>query len=239
VFLPHGQTTVGPLDGGPPPRPPRTNNSRRSLIIVAALAGIIVLLFPGATLQARKADARPLVLIGAAERAAERDLSLRVMVSNLNRLLANRIEGQVKVILKPARKMPRRADGGPSFGVWSQRGRQIWLWEKVNRYPAAKTLAHEAMHVLDSFWLTDAQRADIMALMTPRPSKWRDRTIGRVAFPYVAFPYEVFAVYSSAATVGFDTPPYRSLYKRRIKRDKWDSLARIVLRVTDGGRRGL
>jgi hypothetical protein len=213
-------------------------NISRRILMIAALVGI-VLLFPAAALEARKADARPLVLVGAAERAAERDVSLRVMVRNLNRLLANRIEGHVKVYLKPARKMPKRADGGPSFGVWYQRGRQIWLWEKVNRYPVATTLAHEAMHVLDSFWLTDAQRADIMALMTPRPSNWRDRTVGRVAFPYVAFPYEVFAVYSSAATVGFERPPYRSLYKRKIKRDKWDRLARIVLRETDHGPRGL
>jgi hypothetical protein len=177
----------------------------------------------------------PLVPVG----AVEQDGSLMAMVSELNQLLGNRIDGQVKVILKSTAKMPGRLDGGPSFGYWRPSLRQIWLWEKVDRYPAAKTLAHEAMHVLDSYWLTAAQRAEIMALMTPRPSSWRDKTVGGVTYQYAAFPFEVFAVYASAATVRFDRPVYRSLYERRIDRDKWDSLADITLRDTDDGPRGL
>jgi hypothetical protein len=176
-----------------------------------------------------------LVTIG----AAERESSLKAMVRDLNRLLGNRIDQQVTVILKSAAAMPARPDGGPAFGLMKPGLREIWLWEAVDRYPAAQTLAHEAMHAVDVFWLTDAQRAEIMELMTPSPSGWEDKTIGGRTYQYAAMPYEVFAVYASAAIVGFDNPPYRSLYERRIDKNEWDSLARIVLRDTDDGPRGL
>ena len=171
--------------------------------------------------------------------AVEQDSSLKAMVGDLNRLLGNRLGEQVEVILQPAAAMPKRPDGGRAFGLTKPGRREIWLWDAVDRYPAAETLAHEAMHVLDVFWLTDTQRNEIMELMTPSPSHWEDRTIGQATFRYAAMPHEVFAVYASAAIVGFDRPAFRSLYERRIDEAKWDSLARVVLRDTDDGPRGL
>ena len=38
--------------------------------------------------------------------------------------------------------------------VWKAGLRQIWLWDETDTYPVAKTLAHEAMHVIDTDWLT-------------------------------------------------------------------------------------
>lgn len=154
---------------------------------------------------------------------------LQGMRSTLINALGNRIKA-TSVVLKPAEDMPKRSDGGPSFGYWKQGLRQIWLWEETDDYPVGKTLAHEAMHVLDQDWLTRTQRLDLLKLMAPAPTAWGDQNIGGVVHRYVSLPSEVFAVYASAAICGFPKPAYRSLFKRQIPNGDWPKLAELALR---------
>lgn len=166
--------------------------------------------------------------------------AVKATATKLTQLLAGRLGPNldVSVVFKTAERMPPRPDGGPSRGYWKAGLKEIWLWEKTDRYPVEKTLAHEAMHVLATFWLTEAQRNDIIELMKPRPLHWRDKTIGIVTYEYAASPFEVYAVYGSAAMVGFDKPAYRSLYRRHIDEGDWPKLRDIIVRTTDHDVRG-
>lgn len=151
------------------------------------------------------------------------------MATTLIEALGDRIE-PVSVVLKTGDEMPERSDGGPSFGFWKAGQREIWLWEETDEYPVDKTFAHEAMHVVDTDWLTRGQRLDIIELMSPTPTAWGDQSIGGVIHKYVALPFEVFAVYASAAIGGFQRPAYMALFKRRVTVDKWPTLAELTLR---------
>lgn len=157
--------------------------------------------------------------------------------TTLNELLGDRIK-DVKVVLKSDEIMPERSDGGVSYGFWKAAKREVWLWDETDDYPVGKTLVHEAMHVLDDDWLTRAQRLEIIALMNPAPSTWKDQVIAGVVKKYVALPYEVFAVYASAAVFGFQKPAYRRLYRRAIAPDKWPKLKEITLADMGAGDRG-
>ncbi len=127
--------------------------------------------------------------------------------------------------------MPRRVDGGPSFGYARIGARRILLLDDLEEdgYQPAKTLAHELCHFLDADWLTRSQRVEIMALMTPRPNGWSDEVIAGKRHPYTGEPFECFAVYASAAVFGYRRPAYARLYDRKIAADKWQQLAAIAL----------
>src|SRR5688572_7950487 len=120
---------------------------------------------------------------------------ITTMVATLTQVLGTRIK-DVSVILKPAAGMPERSDDGVSYGFWKAGLRQIWLWDETDNYPVAKTLAHEAMHVIDTDWLTRPQRLEIIALMEPMPTGWGDQMIDGVKKKYVGLPSEAFAVYA-------------------------------------------
>lgn len=160
--------------------------------------------------------------------AAAQDPEVVRIATSMSETLQNRIK-PVSIFLKPDTDMPRRSDGGPSYGFWKSGPRQIWLWDETDEYPVAKTFAHEAMHVVDSDWLTRAQRRRLMALMSPTPASWGDQNIDGTRHRYVALPSEVFAVYASAAIGGFRRPAYRSLFVRRVAADKWLALKELTL----------
>jgi len=172
--------------------------------------------------------------------------AIKRTAERLSDLLTDRIH-DAEIHLKTDEQMPKRSDGGPSYGFWNMRDpdpaqrRQIWLWDEVDEYPVIKVLAHEAMHVLDDDWLTRAQRDDIRDLMEPMPQTWRDIFINGRPHKYVALPFETFAVYASRAIgdLGFARPSYRGLYMRKINPAKWDDLRDILDRNTDSGGRGI
>lgn len=155
--------------------------------------------------------------------------ALKPAVDNINAVLGDRIK-DVTVLAKPATAMPQRSDGGPSFGFWKAGLREIWLWDEIDEYPFAKTLGHEAVHVLDEDWLTQAQRSDLLTLMTPLPKRWYDQLIAGRKVKYKALPSECFAVYGSAALFGYRKPAYRSLFVRRVPEAKWPTLAEMALK---------
>jgi hypothetical protein len=150
------------------------------------------------------------------------------MAATMTEALKDRIK-PVTVVLKSGDDMPKRSDGGPSYGYWKSGLREIWLWDETDEYPVGKTFAHEAMHVLDTDFLTRAQRKSVLALMSPVPTAWADQKIDGVTRKYVALPSEVFAVYASAAIAGLEKPAYRSLFKRRVEVGKWAILKELVL----------
>jgi hypothetical protein len=121
--------------------------------------------------------------------------------------------------------MPRRVDGGPSFGYARIGARRILLLDDLEEdgYQPAKTLAHELCHFLDADWLTRSQRVEIMALMTPRPNGWSDEVIAGKRHPYTGEPFECFAVYASAAVFGYRRPAYARLYDRKIAAEQFDA----------------
>jgi hypothetical protein len=160
--------------------------------------------------------------------AAANDLEIAKIAASLSGTLGDRIK-KASVLLKPDTEMPRRSDGGPSYGFWKSGPREIWLWDETDEYPVTKTFAHEAMHVIDSDWLTRAQRVKLMTLMSPAPTAWSDQKIDGILHKYVALPSEVFAVYASAAVAGLQRPAYRSLFRRRITPDKWAELKELTL----------
>jgi len=172
----------------------------------------------------------PLTPIGAAKQVE----AIKVTAARLNDLLGNRINS-ADILLKTDDEMPARTDGGPSFGFWKAGLRQVWLWEEVDEYPVIKTLAHEAMHVLDDDWLTGPQRDDIRDLMDPKPQTWKDDFVMGKRKKYVALPYETFAVYGSKAIgdLGFARPAYRGLFVRTIHPTDMDKL-RDILDRDDG-----
>jgi hypothetical protein len=164
------------------------------------------------------------------------------MANKLNEKLGDKIKS-ASIILKPAegppgQSMPERSDGGPATGFWKAGRREIWLLDELDDYPVAKTLAHEAMHVLDTDYLTRAQKLEIVALMQPLPKTWSDQSVNGVFRKYVGLPSEVFAVYASAAMGGFPRPAYRRLFKRSIPRLHWKRLEEIALRANDPADRG-
>ena len=171
--------------------------------------------------------------------------AIKRAAEKLSEILGDRI-GEATIHLRTDEKMPKRTDGGPSYGFWHRRDedpdqrRQIWLWDEVDEYPVIKTLAHEAMHVLDDDWLTLDQQSDIIDLMEPTPQTWRDIFINGRPRKYVGLPYETFAVYASRAIgdVGFDRPAYRGIFIRKIHQPKWEKLRDIIDRNTDLGPRG-
>ena len=156
------------------------------------------------------------------------DATVADVATSLSQKLGSRIR-PVSVLLKSADEMPKRSDGGPAFGFWRSGLRQVWLWNQTDAYPVGKTLAHEAMHVLDTDWLTKAQRQKLMELMAPAPTKWNDQRIEGVLRKYVSLPSEIFAVYASAAIGRFPRPAYRSLFIREIAPEKWDAMRELIL----------
>lgn len=168
--------------------------------------------------------------------AAQVDSIVRT-AARLNDKLGNRIK-PVRIVLKTADEMPPRSDGGNATGFWKSAKREVWLWDEIDDYPVAKTLAHEAMHVLDDDWLTRTQRLEIIALMSPSPVDWKDQMIEGIKRKYIALPYEVFAVYASAAIGGFEKPAYRRMFKRSIPSDKFLRLEEIALRDAGAADRG-
>jgi hypothetical protein len=164
------------------------------------------------------------------------------MAAKLNAKLGDKIK-KASILLKPeegppGQSMPERSDGGPSYGFWKAGRREIWLWDAVDEYPVQKTLAHEAMHVLDTDYLTRAQKLEILALMEPMPKSWNDQRVNGVFKKYVGLPSEVFAVYGSAAFAGFRRPAYKRLFKRSIPKAKWPRLEEIALRANNPADRG-
>lgn len=162
---------------------------------------------------------------------------IKTMAATLTAKLEDKIQ-PVSVILKTRAEMPERADGGVSYGYWKKALRQIWLWEETDDYPVDKTLAHEAMHVVDRDWLTSTQRADIIKLMVPEPTAWADVLVSGVPKRYIALPYEVFAVYASARVCGIEKPAYRSIYVRSVPVQLWQKLAEVTLRDDGQADRG-
>ena len=177
----------------------------------------------------------PLNPVGAASQVD----AIKRTADKLNQILGDRI-GDASIVLQPDTKMKPRKDGGPSFGFWNKGPRRVDLWDEIDEYPVIKTLAHEAMHVLDEDWLTGQQRIDIRAQMEPTPQTWKDFFINGKPKKYVALPYETFAVYASKAIgdLGFARPAYRGIFIRKIKPEKMDDLRDIIDRDTDGGTRG-
>jgi len=172
---------------------------------------------------------------------AANKLVITEMVDKLNAILGDRIK-RAEIHLKTDAELRRKAGGMRATGFWSLRGqskRQIWLLDDLADYPVAKTLVHEALHVLDDDWLTKAQRKAIRELMKPKPNNWKDTVINGEPKGYAGLPYEAFAVYGSLAlgSLGFSRPAYRRVFKRSI--DDIATLRDILLRDTDPGTRGV
>jgi hypothetical protein len=172
--------------------------------------------------------------------AAANKLVITEMAEKLNVILGDRIKN-AEIHLKTDDELRRRAGGMRATGFWNLHGqfkRQIWLLDDLSDYPVGKTLAHEALHVLDDDWLTKNQRTAIRELMTPKPRSWKDAVVNDDPKGYAGLPFESFAVYGSVAVgdLGFNRPAYLRIFKRTIA--DTDALGEILLRDTDSGTRG-
>ena len=163
--------------------------------------------------------------------------SISGMADALTATLGNKIK-DVTVVFKAADDMKRRSDGGPSNGYWTRSKRQISLREELDEYNVEKTFAHEVMHVVDTDWLTDDQRKEIVKLMDPPPEDWKDMAIDGERMKYVSDPSEVFAVYASAAIADLEKPAYTRMYLRSIVQPRWGDLKSLIMRGDDKGDRG-
>jgi hypothetical protein len=164
--------------------------------------------------------------------------AITTTASKLNQILGGRID-DAEIHLKTREELRERAGGLSATGFWSLRHprRQIWLLNRLDEYPVVKTLAHEAMHVLDDDWLTKAQRTAIRELMNPKPRNWKDSEINGDSKGYAGLPFESFAVYGSAAIgLGFERPAYLSIFIRKIS--DLSALRLVLDRDTDTGTRG-
>ncbi len=171
---------------------------------------------------------------------AANKLVITEMADKLNAILGDRIK-DAEIHLKTDDQLRKRAGGMRATGFWNLRGenkRQIWLLDDLSEYPVGKTLAHEALHVLDDDWLTPDQRKAVRALMKPAPNNWKDTVVNGDPKGYAGLPYESFAVYGSVAVgnLGFLQPAYRRIFKRTIA--DIGALGQILLRDTDPGTRG-
>jgi hypothetical protein len=134
----------------------------------------------------------------------------------------------ITLVPKTAQQMPDYAPGLHAYGVWKgwvtkNNRREIWYWDEVDRYRVRPTIQHEGMHAFDSHAMDEAKRAEVMALMAPKPLKW---TSGRY---WGKYPYECYAVFGSAALFGIVYPPYATLLDRKIV--DLTALKEILLRV--------
>lgn len=128
---------------------------------------------------------------------------------------------------------PVWAEGKWNGGSRTARVKRMYRGDgKPRRNKVAYTALHElAGHGSDSSSMGAGKRTRIMALMTPRPSHWRDTGSADpdTMAGYWALPYESYANrLVEALTLGEIRSPYDDDYTRVIEEKHLDELLRIV-----------
>jgi hypothetical protein len=146
-------------------------------------------------------------------------------ISDTAKKLAGALPDQLKdvdVVFRSGDQLKKKAHTAFTPRGLTPNGHRILMHERVDKYDADRTFAHEVMHALDFQWLTNKQRRDITGLMEPLADKWD-------AKEYHNRVYEAFACYASAAFGEFKWPVYTEFYVHDVPKKKWPELKTLVL----------
>lgn len=147
---------------------------------------------------------------------ARQNSSIRAMALKASEVYGDRLAPNINVEFLPAERMPKRADGGPSVG-YTPSFTKIQMWERVRRYDAPATFAHEIGHALP---MSRTQKRQIEALADPPGGQWN-------AAGYADDVRETGARAQSRANLGVPNPPYKRFYTHDIPMTKDAEVAAI------------